>query len=174
MNNYAQIFILLIIAAISIAACGKKLVIVSKTPAPPVKVGVPPPPPPVPTRINAVFSATGAVNPDINGRPSPIAVRVYELKNIGVFNGSDFFSLYKNDESILSKDLEHREQFHLLPGTQKQIFRKPGENTRYFAVLAGYRNLHGSIWRDSVQIEANTTNELTITLDANKLSIETQ
>ncbi|MGB7990462.1 MAG: type VI secretion system lipoprotein TssJ, partial [Candidatus Methylophosphatis roskildensis] len=47
---------------------------------------------PKPTVITATIDAAATVNPDANGRPSPIVMRMFELRSIAAFNNADFFS----------------------------------------------------------------------------------
>ena len=57
-----------------------------------------PPPPPEPTRVVLEFEAAGDINPNAEGRASPLVVRIYQLKSYSAFRKADFFSLYDNDE----------------------------------------------------------------------------
>ena len=49
------------------------------------------------------ISSDPDINPDMNGRPSPIVLRIYALKSDDIFNNADFFALYENDASILGR-----------------------------------------------------------------------
>jgi len=61
------------------------------------------------------------VNPDRAGRPSPIVVRVYELKSVAAFNSADFFALFDNEAATLSGELVGRDEFQLQPGETRNI-----------------------------------------------------
>lgn len=47
------------------------------------------------TKINLKLTGGDQLNPDLNGRPSPIVVRLFELKHPVTFENADFFSLYE-------------------------------------------------------------------------------
>lgn len=57
------------------------------------------------TKLNLKLTASDQVNPDLNGRPSPIVVRLIELKHPVAFENADFFSLYERAKESLSPDL---------------------------------------------------------------------
>jgi type VI secretion system VasD/TssJ family lipoprotein len=46
-------------------------------------------------QINLKLTGSDQLNPDLNGRPSPIVVRLFELKHPVTFENADFFSLYE-------------------------------------------------------------------------------
>ncbi|MEB0104693.1 type VI secretion system lipoprotein TssJ, partial [Pseudomonas sp. CCI3.2] len=47
------------------------------------------------TKLDLTLAASDQLNPDLHGRPSPIVVRLIELKNPVAFENADFFSLYE-------------------------------------------------------------------------------
>ena len=55
--------------------------------------------PPKPTVVSATLIATATVNPDAHKRPSPLVVRVYELKSAAAFDAADFVSLFERDQA---------------------------------------------------------------------------
>ena len=70
------------------------------------------------TKVVINFETSPALNPDPMGRPSPVVIRLYELKSLGVFNNADFFAIYEQDTTILGNDLNAREEIELVPGQQ--------------------------------------------------------
>ncbi|MDQ7017295.1 MAG: type VI secretion system lipoprotein TssJ, partial [Gammaproteobacteria bacterium] len=66
-----------------------------------------------PNKMEVVIRTSADVNPDDQGRASPIVVLLYELKTPSNFDVADFAGLYKNDDQLLGGDLVHREKFHL-------------------------------------------------------------
>jgi type VI secretion system protein VasD len=126
---------------------------------------VKPPPEVPPTAIDAQIIASCQVNPDVNGRPSPIVTRLYELKNLGKFDGADFYKLFEDYASLLSSDLIASEQFNLHPGETKIIKHVVSPETKFIAVTAAYRDLNQSVWRNSIAIETAKTTQFKIMLD---------
>ena len=79
------------------------------------------PPQPKPHKLQIDISATNDVNPDIDGRPSPVILHVLELSAIDEFNKADFFSLTSNDASALGGDVQNKTEVILTPGSSKSL-----------------------------------------------------
>lgn len=87
------------------------------------------------------------VNPNPEGRPSPIVLRVYELRQTGGFTSADFFSLYRNAGKVLGQNLLGTQEFELQPGQSISFTRKLPPGTRFVGVVAAFRNLDSANWR---------------------------
>ncbi|CAA9889687.1 Type VI secretion lipoprotein, VC_A0113 family [Candidatus Methylobacter favarea] len=122
----------------------------------------PEPPPEPPTIVQAIIAVSDQVNPDVNDRPSPIVVYLYELKALGKFEDADFYKLYEDHESVLGSELVASEKFHLQPGDITLVDHPVSPETKYIAVSAAYRNLNEAIWKAAVPIPAKKTSELRI------------
>lgn len=132
----------------------------------------PEPPEPPPTLIQAKIIVSNQVNPDVNGRPSPIVMRIYELKNIGKFEEADFYNLLEGYETFLGADLLASEQFHLQPGDTKIVKHAVAPETKYIAVTAAYRDLNEAVWRCSIRIKTAKTSRFDVILDKLRISIK--
>lgn len=97
--------------------------------------------------MDFVVSASAEINPDAKGRPSPMMVRVYELKSEALFQEADYFSLQDADKAALTGDLLAVDQFILRPGDSRAIRRRSHPDTAVIGVLAGYRDLPNATWR---------------------------
>jgi len=128
---------------------------------------------PPPTELSAKFLTSEYLNPNADGVPSPIVVRLYELKSTARFNNTDFFSLFDNDVTVLGSDLLNKDGFSFNPDESKTIHRILDPATRFIAVMAAYRDLETSTWRATSVISEHKLNTFTIHLDNNKLSILT-
>jgi type VI secretion system protein VasD len=129
------------------------------------------PKPPPPTMVNAALEAGATVNPDARNRPSPIVVRVYELKTRAAFESADFFSLFDKDQSTLGADMLTRDEFTLRPGDTQAINRELKPETRFIAVFAGFREVERSTWRSVVPVSTGQKNAVRISLDARNLAV---
>lgn len=127
---------------------------------------------PGPTRLQAEVVADEDLNPDYGGRPSPLVVRIYQLKNTVAFENADFFKLYESDVGALEADLINREEFQLKPGDRKEIEQELDPETAYLGVLAAYRDIDNAVWRRTVPMEANSRNYVTINLKASAVVAE--
>ena len=70
--------------------------------------------PPKPASVTGTVQASAQINPSASRRPSPLLIRVYELKSVAAFNAADFMSLYQRDQAALAGDLLAKEEFVLL------------------------------------------------------------
>ena len=103
--------------------------------------------PPKPTPVKATLITAADVNPDIEGHPAPIVVRVYELKEEGPFNNTDYFRLIDREQEALGSSLLGKEEYELQPGESRTWDLKvPGE-ARFVGVAAGFRDLANSHWK---------------------------
>lgn len=100
-----------------------------------------------PIKLSFSIEAELGVNPDNSLRPSPIKVRIYELKDTAAFEEADYFSLDTSDKITLAADMLVKEEFILRPGQKRNIDRKSNAQTTAIGVLAGYRDLPNAIWR---------------------------
>ena len=103
--------------------------------------GAPKPPPP--TVVNGAIQASPQLNPSVNQRPSPLVLRVYELKSPAA-------------------DLVAKDEFMLQPGENRPYKKTLGADTKFIGVIGAYRNLEKSTWRAVVQVIPNKPQTLTI------------
>jgi type VI secretion system protein VasD len=130
-----------------------------------------PPPPPPPTAVKVNVAVLAAANPDSKGRPSPILVRVYELKSTAAFDSADFFTLYGKDQATLGADLNAKSEFLLRPGESKGFEQNVQQGTKFIAVVAAYRDIEHSRWRATAPVPPNKTTPLAVKVGAADVSI---
>ncbi|VVP52713.1 type VI secretion system lipoprotein TssJ [Pseudomonas fluorescens] len=118
------------------------------------------------TKLNLKLTASDQLNPDLNGRPSPIVVRLFELKHPVTFENADFFSLYERAKESLAPDLVASEELELRPGETVELKLSVEEGSRYVGVLAAYRDLPETKWRYTVQITPVEVSDADLTLDS--------
>ncbi|PUE28970.1 type VI secretion system lipoprotein TssJ [Limnohabitans sp. Jir72] len=128
-----------------------------------------------PTKLLLKIEAPAATNPDDSGRPSPIKVRLYELKDSNTFGEADYFGLNSMDKSILGADMLAKDEFILRPGETRTIERSSHNQTSALGILAGYRDLANSTWRVIHPLkEAPTAAWYRAMLPSNKLTMTIQ
>lgn len=114
------------------------------------------------------------VNPDQAGRPSPIVVRVFELRSLAAFQRADFFSLWEKDRELLGGELINREEYVLSPGERKPFNRQIQADTRYIGVIAAFRDLQRASWRGSLSIVANKTTNIAVVVEGLRVIVNEQ
>jgi type VI secretion system protein VasD len=118
--------------------------------------------PPKPAQVSGTLQASAQVNPSASKRPSPLLVRVYELKSAAAFNAADFMSLYQRDQAELSSDLLGKDEFVLAPGETKPYTKTLAPETRFLGVMAAYRDLEHAKWRSVVAVQPGKKHKLLI------------
>ena len=117
------------------------------------------------TKLNLRLTASDQLNPDLNGRPSPIVVRLYELKHAVAFENADFFSLYERAKESLAPDMVATEELELRPGETVELKLSVQKGSRYVGVVAAYRDLSKASWRSTLYLPPQTATEVDLTLD---------
>jgi len=141
----------------------------SSDPEKPVAVAEPPPKAPTTVQVHMVVSEQA--NPDLDERPSPIVIRIYELKSLGKFEEGDFYKLFENYDSLLGPELIASEQYHLKPSDVNIIKQTLSAETRYIAVTAAFRDINQAIWKDTIQLTDEKTTDLLVFIEKLNISI---
>lgn len=108
---------------------------------------------PLPNAVpTAVFEVTAdsRLNPDREGVPKPVLLRIYELRGATAFDRASFLDLQDKEDGQLGIDFVRREDFLIVPGQDRIVERKGNTEVRAFGLVAGFRNLERSTWRTTV------------------------
>jgi type VI secretion system protein VasD len=138
---------------------------------PPPEQPVAEPAPAHPANVKLNLMASDQVNPDLNGRPSPVVIRIYELKSLGKFEAADFYKLSEDYESYLGSELVGAEQYYLKPGDVNVIKKSLSADTRYIAVSAAFRDINQAVWKDKLELTDEKITELSVFIEKLKISI---
>jgi len=123
------------------------------------------------TRLEVSIEASPNLNPNAEGRPSPIVLRFYELSSADVFENSDFFTLYDTEMATLGKFIVYRDEMNINPGQLKKFKREAKPETRYIGVIAAYRDLDNARWRGLLEVKLHEKNKIMIHLGSLSVSI---
>ena len=129
---------------------------------------------PVVTPVVLTLAASPDANPDVRGRASPLTVRVYALKSPGPFEAADFFSLFDKDQATLGAELVQREELLLRPGESRKLEMTLPPDAKAIGVMAAYRDLDRSRWREVRTLEVGKPQALTVGLGARQVRIDAQ
>lgn len=132
------------------------------------------PEPPKPAKLELRATGSKDLNPDATGRPSPLVVRMYALRNSAAFDGADFFALYEKDTQILAADLIKQEEILLHPGEVISVTREFPPDAQVLAVMGGYRDIEHASWRSTTPLHPGQSGTLRIEAAAKSLSIEVE
>lgn len=125
----------------------------------------------IPTKLEAKIVSSASLNPDPTGRASPVVVRFYELTDRNAFETADFFDLFDNEAATLGGDLVSRDEIQVEPGDRRKLERRLDDKTRYLGIIAAYRDLDNAEWRALVRIRSNHTNEFSIGLGGEAVTV---
>jgi type VI secretion system protein VasD len=109
-----------------------------------------PPQPPKPAKTRLTIAATADSNPDGSGRPSPVVVRVYQLKADTAFNGAEFFALFDDEMKVLGPDLIGRSEYLLAPSEKRTMELDVSADAHFVGLIAAYRDIRNAQWRTIV------------------------
>lgn len=89
--------------------------------------------------LNIDLSARDALNADDAGRPTSVAVSVYQLKDRKLFDKASYDDLLKNDHTVLAQDLQDNMAAVLNPGASASLSQPMQADTKYVAIVALYQ-----------------------------------
>ncbi|HAS8247655.1 TPA: type VI secretion system lipoprotein TssJ [Vibrio vulnificus] len=112
------------------------------------------------------------VNPDMNGRPSPVVVYVLELTSDTLFTSQDFFSLYENTAQTLGPDLVNKTELYLSPGQNTLYESTMKPSVEYIGIVVAYRDIENANWRKVIKVDRKGYNTYELSLDELSLAIK--
>jgi len=126
------------------------------------------------TDLKITFVADADINPDEKKKPSPLYIRMYELKSTKMFNKADFISLYERDSEIIGADLIAVQKLKpLKPGETRDDFLVLDNKTTYVALYAEFLQYKDAVYRVVIPVTATNvvTSSATIRISGNALKI---
>ena len=99
------------------------------------------------SHIDLQITASSELNPNKEGRPSPLVVRMYELNTQDEFNNGDFFTIFDNETKVLGKSMLAKDEMEFKPGEKRHIERATNPQTHFLGIIAAYRDIDNARWR---------------------------
>lgn len=125
------------------------------------------------TAAKLEFSASKQLNPDNDGRPSPLVVTVIKLQDKRNFERQDFLSLYENPQESLGADYLGRVRLQeILPGGKHTETLELDENVKYLGLIAEYTQYDKAKTTALIAIEPHKTNTYSIQLLPLKITVD--
>ncbi len=132
--------VLALACAAAAAGCAKKA-----PPPAPIVIAAPVEPKLVSTKV--AIAATADINPDATGRPSPVVLRVYQLRDGDKFRNADFFALYDDDQKVLGSELLSRQEFMLSPSASQTVDVNVAADAKFLGAIAAFHDIRTAQWR---------------------------
>jgi type VI secretion system protein VasD len=115
--------------------------------------------PPKDIVLEGELIASESINPNREGRPSPVTVVILHLKGADAFLTQDFFNLYNADSGVLGADLIQRTDMQIQPGQTLSIGSEFDPETTHVGVLAAFRDIDSAGWRALVALPEKSLKE---------------
>ncbi|MFN6999183.1 type VI secretion system lipoprotein TssJ [Elioraea tepidiphila] len=120
------------------------------------------PPPPV---VDLTVQVGPNVNPGVDGRPLPVAVKLYLLTAAGKFQAADVFALIEREAATLGAELIASEQIVFEPGQTRQITREADGRTRFLGAAVLFRDIDRAQWKSIQPVASTGVTRLRLTAD---------
>lgn len=127
--------------------------------------------PPKPVAAKATIVASREVNPNAQGRPSPVHVLIFQLRDDAAFMAADFGSLIERDQETLGASLVKRIEADLSPGEERELVLNIDPEARVLGVVAELANYRNAQWRVSARAPAKEKERVLISIDRDQTSI---
>ena len=124
-----------------------------------------------PGNLKATIVAGSMINPDADGRPSPVVIQLFELASGTEFIEASFSDLYENTDKTLGKALLARHSVILQPGNSKVIAVTMAPRTSAIGVVAGVAQFANVTWRALALIKQRRDVAIRIDIGSAGLSI---
>jgi len=103
--------------------------------------------PPKDIVLEGELIAADNINPNRQGRASPVTVAIFHLKSADAFQSMDFFNLFDADSGAIDADLIQRTNMQIQPGESLPIASEFDPETTHIGVLAAFRDIDNADWR---------------------------
>lgn len=125
------------------------------------------------TDLTLEFTISSDINPDSDGRSSPVVVNLLYLRDNRQFEQEQLISLLESPEDRLGKDLiETIRLKEFIPAEKREVVYVLPEGVNYVGIVAEfiqYQDAEGTL---VLPIEAHASNDFSIVLEKDKVSIK--
>ena len=123
------------------------------------------------TKVDLRLIAKGDLNLDDNGRPSPLVVRIIELRSAQSFEAAEFFALFQAEQETLGSDWVASEEIELKPGDIKDLKIALQPDSQLIGVLGAYRRLDQTHWRLLLPFALHEKNRETLIFSSKGIAV---
>lgn len=126
------------------------------------------------TDVTLKFIADANINPDEKGRPSPLIVRLYELKSPRQFERANFIDLFERERDVLGADLLGKQVIKpIKPGDQRKDQFVLNPDTHYVGLLAEFLQYKNARFKVLIPVTSKSvvTSSSTVRISGNIISV---
>lgn len=127
------------------------------------------------TDLKLEVMAEANVNPDESGTPSPVFVRLYELKGTQLLDKADFLAVYERDKEILGSEFVAKQELkRLAPGDSREERFVLNPETQYVALFAEFFDYKDAQYKVVFPVTTNNIvrNRVQVRLSGNRIYLE--
>lgn len=124
------------------------------------------------TDFQLSFKVAADINPDENATPSPLFIRMYELKSEKLFSKADFIGLYEGDAELLGADmLAKHELKRITPGEDVSHKYVLAEETRFVGLYAEFSQYEDASFKLIIPVVQDNvvSSQAVVTISSNQL-----
>lgn len=129
------------------------------------------------TDLQIDFIVDADINPDESGNPSPLFIRLYELKNQKMIDKADFIELFEADKKALGADFIVRHELkRFKPGENRTEHFVLDKNAHHVALFAEFLDYKDAKFKLAFPVVANNVfrNRVTIRVSSNEILLQEQ
>jgi len=127
------------------------------------------------TDLQVDFVVDADINPDELDKPSPLFIRMYELKTPKMIRKSDFIDIYERDKEVLGADLVAVHKLkRFKPGESRTEHFVLNKETHYVAYYAEFLKFKDSKYKVVVPVVSNNVFQTSaiVHVSGNDLSVD--
>lgn len=96
--------------------------------------------------VGMTIIASPKINPEDDGSPRPVQLRLYQLKTDTRLLNASFDQIWKDDKGTLQDDLVKVDEFPVFPDTRTEVKFERNEAALFVVAVALFRNPKGRSW----------------------------
>ena len=124
-----------------------------------------------PTPIELTLVGGPELNPNGQGRASPVVVRIFELAATQAFESAQFQGLFEHPADVLKQDLVAQEELVLRPGEIQERNRSSQPQVQALGVMAAFRDVEHAVWHLTVPLRPGRRNFLLVEVDRDTIRV---
>ena len=117
------------------------------------------------------IKASDSINPDINGQPSSVVVRVFQLNSPLNFERARYEDLFEPIKNTLGAEYISVNEYLVDPGMSESFEVKLSAAAKFIGVAVGYRSIDMVTWRVVQPIEEKSALDPIGLLDSSGIQI---
>ena len=118
------------------------------------------------SQLKLIIKSANFLNPNINNKPSPLILTIYQLSSNSAFSNSSFSMIDNCSLKLLGNSLIDKIEYEITPNTTDIKHIHLTNKTRFLGIVAGYHNLRNSNWKKTIPIPSKCKyHVLNISLD---------